>query len=590
MTAIRITLFGGIVPRIADRGLPDNAAQFALNAKLYSGELRAWSKLRKLFDLPISNPKTVYHYRTDAGSDRYLAFDKHTYVVKAPLVNETLGRLYWSNADGVFVNTTARIDLGQPAFKLGVPPAGGTFTVSPSGGTSATSTTRVYLTTLVTSFGEESAPGPTVTVTGNADGTWTVNGLNALTIDTANYPNITHLRLYRTVSSATGTDYRQVAEWTIGARPASFNDTVTNVDLADNFALQSLGWGLPPSGLKGLIGVAGGFMVGFKGRTVRASVPYQPHAWPEDYQWAVEDNIVGLGTFGNTVVVCTEGRTQLLVGPTPDVMSLSKLEGVQPCLSARGIVSTVSGVMYPSTDGLVLVNGGSNRGEIVSKVWVTKTEWMSKFSPATQMSSVYQDRYFSFYTDLLGFTVGFDDPVTGFTELEQEGVSSVDLDQLTGQTMIAIGAAVYEWDGDPTATLDYQWRSKPFVVPKPVNFGALQMRGTFIGADTPDPPAPVALGGYAINQFAIGSPPSINGPAPWQVVGAIPAPPAPEPGVAVKVYGDGVLRWFGAVSGEGVYRLPSGYKATHWEIEVQGSSAIYSMAIAETAKELERVQ
>ena len=588
MSHIRITLFGGIIPRLADRGLPDNAAQFALNAKLYSGELRAWSKLRKLFDLPISNPKTVYHYRNDAGSDRYLAFDKHTYVVKAPLVNETLGRLYWSNADGVFVNTTARIGLSQPAFKLGVPPAGGTFTVSPSGGTSATSTTRVYLTTLVTSFGEESAPGATVTVTGNADGTWTVNGLGALTIDTANYPNITHLRLYRTVSSATGTDYRLVAEWPIGGRPASYNDGMTNVQASSQPVLQSLGWSIPVSGLKGLIGVAGGFMVGFKGRTVYASVPYQPHAWPEEQQWAVEDNIVGLGTFGNTVVICTEGRAQLLVGPSPDVMALAKMEGVQPCLSARGIVSTVSGVMYPSTDGLVLVDGGSSRGEIVSKVWVTKTEWMSRFSPATQMSSVYQDRYFSFYTDLLGFTVGFDDPVTGFTELEQVGVSSVDMDQLTGQTLIGIGNEVFEWDGDPTQTLSYQWRSKPFIVPKPVNFGVLQMRGTFTSSTLPEPPAPMAPGGYAINDQMIGAQ-TINGPAEWQVVGAIPVPPDLDPGVAVKVYGDGVLRWFGQVTDESPYRMPSGYKATHWELEVQGDSAIYSMAIAETAKELERL-
>ncbi|MEF4262402.1 hypothetical protein U9Z10_23490, partial [Escherichia coli] len=68
--AIRITLFGGIVPRLADRGLPDNAAQFAMNAKLFSGELRAWNNLRALATLPISNAKTVYHY-TYNGTDQY---------------------------------------------------------------------------------------------------------------------------------------------------------------------------------------------------------------------------------------------------------------------------------------------------------------------------------------------------------------------------------------------------------------------------------------------------------------------------------------------------------------------------------------
>lgn len=598
MAVIRITLFGGIIPRLADRGLPDNAAQFSMNSKLYSGELRAWSKLRKLADLTISNPKTVYHYRNAAAAERYLAFNKLTYVVKAALVNETLGRLYWSNTDGVFVNTTARIDAAQPAFKLGVPPPTGTFTVVPTGGTAQNAMTRVYTVTVSTSFGEESAPGAVVTASGNSDGTWTINGLNSLVVDTANYPNIISMALYRTVSSESGTDYRSVGSWAIGSRPASFVDTTTEVDAADNFAMQSLGWGLPPAGLTGLTAVAGGFNVGFKGRTVYASVPYQPHAWPADYQWAVEDEIVGLGTFGNTVVICTQGRAALLVGPSPDAMSLAKLEGVQPCLSARSIVSTVSGVMYASTDGLVLVDGGSNRGEIISKPWVTKTEWMSQFSPAAQMASVYQDRYFAFYTTQLGFTVGFDDPVTGFTELQMDGVSSIDLDMLTGQTMVSIGSAVYEWDGDATGTLDYQWRSKPFVVPKPLNFGAIQLRGTFINGTTP-PPLPPAqgMGGYSLNtqRIGMGKAPSrlyagsVNGPPAWMAKGTNPLTSQPGVSAQVKVYGDGVLRWFGSIGSEKAMRLPSGYKATHWEVEVQGSSDIYSIVLAETLKQLEQV-
>lgn len=598
MSTIRISLFGGIIPRLADRGLPDNAAQFAMNANLYSGELRAWSKLRELATLSISNPKTVFHYRDDAATDRYLAFDKYTNVVKAPLVNETLGRLYWSNLDGVFVNTAARIVAAQPAFKLGVPPPGGAFTVAAAGGTAENATTRVYLATLLTSFGEESAPGGAVTVTGNTDGTWTVNGLNALTVDTVNYPNITTLRLYRTISSDTGTDYRQVAEWPIGTRPASYNDTTTNTDLADNFVLQSLGWSLPVAGMQGLIGVAGGFMAGFKGKTVYLSVPYQPQAWPDDQQFAVEDNIVGLGTFGNTVVICTEGRAQLLTGPSPDAMSLAKLESVQPCLSARGIVSTMGGTMYPSTDGLVMVDGSSLSGTIISKQWVTKTEWMSQFGPRTQMSSVYQDRYFSFYTDQLGLTIGFDDPVTGFTELQQLAVSSVDLDVLTGQTLISIGNKVYEWDGDPTQSLDYQWRSKPFVVPKPLNFGVIQMRGTFGGTSqvVPLPPAQ-GLGGYSINSLAIGAGKrpsklyggSINGPPAWEALGQNPTPNPSATGVSVKVYGDGVLRWFGNIDDENPRRLPSGYKAVQWEVEIQGHEAVYSAVLAETRKDLEQV-
>lgn len=591
--SIRVTLFGGIIPRLSDRGLPDNAAQFALNAKLYSGELRAWNTLKELGTLSISNAKTVFHY-FHGGSDRYLAFDVYTNVVKAPLVNETLGRLYWTNQNGAFINTTTRIVAAQPPYKLGVPAPTGTFTVVPTLGTNDTAESRVYLATVRTAWGEESAPGVPVSVNGNADGTWTVNGLNTLTIDTANYPNITHLSLWRTITSATGVDYRFVADWPVGARPASYVDNVSATTLSAAFALPSLGWDLPPPGLLGAISVAGGFLAGFVGRTVYLSVPYQPHAWPEDYQFAVDDDIVGLGTFGNTIVVCTKGRAFVLFGPAPEAMTLQKLEGVQPCLSARSIVSTTGGVMYASTDGLVIVDGSSGRGQIISRQWVTKDEWLANFAPTLQMSSVYQDRYFSFYSSQLGFTIGFDDPVTGFTELQQEGVQSVDLDSLTGQTLVTIGNKVYEWDGNANDALVYTWKSKPFLQNRPTNFGVIQLRGSFVGSGSDIPP-PVAqgLGGYSLNSQRMGggkSPStlggSLNGPPAWLALGLAPAPPATGPTVAVKVYCDGQLRWFGAIGDEEPHRLTSGYKGVLWEVEVQGESPLFSITLCETAKGL----
>ena len=598
MGAIRISMFGGIIPRLADRGLPENAAQFALNAKLYSGELRAWNRLRALETLPISDAKTVYHYR-HLGADKYLAFSEYTNVVKAALVNEQLGRLYWTGSTGPYINTTTRIQAAQPAFRLGVPAPAGTFTVVPTGGTAATAETRVYLALWVSTFGEEGGPGAPVTVSGNADGVWTVNGLNSLTVP-AGYGNIGFLRLYRTLTSATGVDYRKVNEWAVGGVPASYVDNVSATTLSTQPVLQSLGWTTPPTDLKGLISVAGGFMAGFVGRTVRLSVPYFPHAWPEDYSYAVEDDIVGLGTFGNTVVVCTQGRAALLVGQTPDVMSLQKLEGVQPCLSARSIVSTSGAVMYASYDGLIGVDGSSARGQIMSRQWVTKDEWMSGFGPATQMASVYQDRYFAFYTNQLGFTIGFDDPVTGFTELQVAGVSSVDLDPLTGQTLITVGNVVYEWDGDPTGVLTYTWKSKPFMLAKPDNMAVYQLRGSFVGssAGVPVPPAQGSFG-YEMNSMVMGGGKkptlpavmpvggSINGPADFIAAGVAPGPPVPGPEVAVKVYANEDLVWFGAIDSEKPYRLPSGEKPVKYEIEVQGVSPLYSITLASTAKGLE---
>lgn len=616
--AIRISLFGGIIPRLARRGLPDNAAQFAMNAKLYSGELRSWNQLRQVGTSSVTGTRTVFHYRY-AGQDRYLTFAYDADVVKAPLVNETLERIYWTGPNGPKVTTTAAIEAGQPPFDLGIPGPPQAVTVTPSGGTAQNATSRVYVLIWVSAFGEEGQASPPAIASGNSDGTWTIGNLQQA--PPANR-NITHARLYRTVTSPTGVDYRQVVEWPIASVPATYDDTQLDVAIADNPVLQSLEWSAPPATLQGLIGVAGGYLAGFVGRTVRLSVPYYPHAWPEDYSYAVEDTIVGLGTFGNTVVVLTEGRPYLLVGPSPDAMSLQKLEAVQPCLSKRSIVNTVAGIMFASTDGLVLVDGTANTGVIASRNWVTKDEWLALFLPRSIQASVYQDRYLAFYTDELGFTVGFDDPVTGWTQLQEQNVQSVDLDTLTGQTLVTVSDPgggndlICEWDDDTTEQVQYTWRSKPFMQNKPVNFGAMQLRASFVGSSGPVPPPPpipvgthfgmgvtAINGGYRTTLLPSATPEtggSINGPPAWQMLGiTFNGQPLVAPGVqptdhaptaiAVKVYGDNVLRWFGAVEDEMPVRLPSGYKAYLWEVEVQGVSPLFSITLADTVKNLENL-
>ena len=606
-------MFGGIIPRLADRGLPDNAAQFALNAKLYSGELRSWNNLLAKGTSAFTETRKVFHYR-HTGLDRYMTFQTDADVVKAPLFNEQLGRLYWTTPiTSPQINTTARIEASQPPFLLGIPPPTNQLGVTATGGTAANATTRAYTAIYVSAYGEEGMAVKPTLASGNTDGTWTITGLDQA--PPANR-NITKIRLYRTITTFSGVDYRMVNEWPVNG-PSPYIDNIPDTTVATNPVLQSLTWAAPPTNLQGLIGVAGGYMAGFVGRTVYLSVPYQPHAWPDDQQYGVEDDIVGLGTFGNTIVIATQGRPYLLVGPQPDAMALQKMESIQPCLSKRSIVNTVSGCMFASTDGIVLVDGNSLIGAIISRQWVTKDEWLARFSPATIQASIYQDRYFAFYTDQLGFTVGFDDPVTGWTELQQEDVESVDLDVLTGQTLVTItnpaggNDLITEWDGDPTGQVQYTWETKPFMQNKPVNFGAIQLRGDFV-ANPALIVLPPALGtdsntrAASFNGSAINGAPrdtlapvagvpyyggSINGPATWQMMGTPPVPigTAPGSGIAVKVYGDGTLRWFDRISDELPHRLPSGYKAVKWEIEVQGSSALFSVTLADTIKTLENL-
>ena len=62
MGVLRIAMFGGRVPRLAPRLLPDTAAQQAMNTRLSSGELRPWWQPKRLATLSQRSPKSVYRY------------------------------------------------------------------------------------------------------------------------------------------------------------------------------------------------------------------------------------------------------------------------------------------------------------------------------------------------------------------------------------------------------------------------------------------------------------------------------------------------------------------------------------------------
>lgn len=588
MTVLRVTNFGGLIPRAGERLLPDNAARVALNSKLLSGEIRSWWKPKELASLSTVAPLAVFRFEHD-GAEHFFESPFPAEVVKAPLINDKFKRLYWTSPLGAFVSPAADVIAGAAPRPLGVPaPDLAVWRGTVSGGDDKQTETRVYVVTLVTAFGEEGPPSRPATVIGPSDGTWTITGLDTLTYDSATYSNVTKARLYRTITSATGVDYRRVDEFDITTRPAVYNDTKKATDIALTQPLESFNWAPPPDGLRGLIAVAGGFMAGYVGRTVYFSVPYRPHAWPEEFQYAVEDDIVALGTYGNTVVIATKGRPAFAVGSHPAAMTFAKVDEAYPCLSADGLVSAAGAVLYPSTNGLVSVSdAGIN---VVTSGIATKDDWLRRYSPATIKAAVTDGRYIAMYTDQLGFVLGFSDAPAVFTELQIEDVRLLRADPLTGRAYLVRKSKVYEWDGATDDPLLYTWQSKPFILPKPQNFAALQVRANFPPpgaieeppAITPDPASPYPLNLAGLNTEAF------NGPI--NVRPEMELDPRLQRGVYVTLYCEGVIRWRGYVYDEAPVRLPSGFKGAHWKFEVQGALSIFSVALSTTAKELEGVQ
>jgi len=590
MTILRISGFGGIIPRLGSRLLPDNAAQYALNAQLFSGELRSWSQL-KLLATYASHPnlQDVFHYRHPNDptlTNYYIPFDQRTDVVKAPIINDAYNRLYWTDGIKFTITTMADVEAGTPGQPVGLPPPtfGTTPAIATAGGTSANAVTRVYTFILVSKYGEEgpASDTSTITVSGNSDGTWTITNANTLVAPTN--PNIIKLRMYRTIASLTSNTvtYREVVEWDIGSVPASYSDVMSETTLATQPAMQSLQWDAPPADLKGLCAGPNGMLSAFKGRTVYFSVPWFPHAWPDSYQIAVPEDIVAIGWIGSLLVIGTTGRPAVVSGTSPTSLSTQNFGEVIPCLSQDGFVCTSTAAFYPSLDGLISLSADGVVNN--SNAFATRKDWLARFPPVSTSGAIYQSRYFGFYSSQLGYSLGFDDATTGLTDLQVNGVKRIKNSAVDNSAHVIIGDQLFQWDGAVDSPLVFVWRSKPFMVPKPVNMGVLQVRGDFLAfGNAPAPPAPPPFdpSGYAIDDKGINEG-GINGLG-------VPQQSLASDSIGVKVYADDTLVWVGVVNSEEPVNLPSGFKAVKWEVEVSGTLSVFSVVLAGTRKELENV-
>lgn len=581
MSTLRIAQFSGMIPRLSARALPDTAAQTATNAKLFSTELRSWGKPKFVGLASQRNAVDAYRVVGDDDVERIVSFNTPTKLVRSALLNDAFDRVYFAGNRGPFITTVPDIAAGIEPQRLGVPfPVVPGFAIVPAAATDRIET-RVYVVTFVTKYGEESAPSSPVSDAGAVVGGWVLNGLDTTVNAWSTHPNIKKLRLYRTLSSNTGTDFRRVTEFDVADLPPTFVDSVPGTSIAAAPVMNTVGWTPPPLGLRGIVSVSGGFLAGHTDDTVYFSVPYQPHAWPQDFQFGIAGKIVGLGAFGNTVIVCTDAWPTAIVGNNPATLAFIKGDRSLPCLSERGIVSSSSAVMYPSTDGLV---GISAEGAFVLTTgFITRNEWQ-ELEPESMESALYQDRYLTFTSAGRGVLIDFTNESGTLTGVSLGGITGVASDSRTGNALVLAADRVSEWDGIGEEPMTYRWQSKKFIVPKPLNFAAIQVRADYLG-DSPLPkfvaPAP---SGYAFGRAVGGMGGPLGGPL--DAVSDL----ARTGGVGVAVVADGVTREWRVLHDDDAHRLRSGYKATIWEVVVMGTLSVFSVTLASTAAELEGAQ
>ena len=316
--------FGGMLPRLPDRNLPEKAASVAENVWLdraYPRPLPALNNPELSISRALGSDNTIW---MDARGN-WLVWENDVDVAPAPsldgvsfggfTISDASNRIVWTG-DGAPKFTTdeiagATVSGDKPIGRnLGVdrPTLAPTLSgvTAPAADDEAESVAYVY--TYVTDIGEESAPSPASRVVErkiNSDGTYTA--VTVENLSPSSQAGVDWIRVYRTVTgSGNNTAFQLVWQEAVvngeTVRSYQFDDSTTSISDVAPAAdlgpiLQTAEWDPPPSDLTGLIALPNGVLAGFTSNNViHFSEPYQPHAWPTTYQQAIEHDVVGLGT------------------------------------------------------------------------------------------------------------------------------------------------------------------------------------------------------------------------------------------------------------------------------------------------------
>ena len=398
--------------------------------------------------------------------------------------------------------------------------------------------TRFYLTTLVNTRGEESAPSPPSELQ-NVD-QYSTTVVTRPTIPSGR--DINAWRIYRSNTAADLTTFQYVTEiaFVVGtpSTGTTYTDSVSNEQLGE--VIPTVGWNEPIVGLKGLTSMPNGVMAAFKDNTVHFCEPFAPYAFPPSYRISTDAAIVGLGAFGQTLFVGTVTGAYLISGSDSASMSSIKLESNQSCASRRSIASVQGGVIFASPDGLCIV---TNSGlQLITRSMFTREDWQ-KLVPSSIVATTHEDIYYFFYNtgtaigcyalDVANQKLG---TVSGLTQMPALFADRENDEFYANYDAQIIN--VFAGTGSRTGT----WKSPLITMPQHSPMAWLKV----YGEQTTNIP------------------------------------------ITIKWYGEGVLRHTAQLNNILPVRLPPGRYLEH-EVEISGAARVTKIVLASTLEELKEL-
>ena len=547
MALFRVAAFAGENRAMHPTLIPEAAGTTSVNQKPAKGDLRPWREPLTVATVPAGTT-AIYRMGRDVVSDTnyWLSFSgaAPVHIVRGPNASDTLERTYYTSSNEPrWTNTTLALasspyptgfrQLGVPA-----PTTSLTAVVGTTGDHTGLFPNDYYYTyTFVTDQDEESAPAPvSARLVRFVNDTAVLSGFEA---PPSGYGSvINRVRVYRTQTGSDATSFFFLREDPISAVLA-VGATLTDDNRQLQEVLETKGWLPPPADLKGLTGMWGGMMAGISGRGIRICEPNVAYAWPIAYEYVPLDYTpVALGAFGQNLVVLTNGAPMVLAGTAPDSLDEMPLDFVQACVSVRSVVSMGHGVAWASPDGLAYVGQGGAR--LLTAGIMDRDDWQA-IKPSTIVGCMYDGRYIGSYS-IAGvrwsFIVDPSNPAGMY--FCNSGFTSAYTDDLQDALFTLEGTNVRKWDAGATSKTA-AFTSRLFRTPRPI-------------------PAPSCA----------------------QVVGdGYP--------VQMMLQADGQIVFSGDVTSSEPFRLPGGYHASEFQIEISSQFPVQSAAVAHSFDELGQV-
>lgn len=559
MAGFKLQTFSGLNKKISPRLLPDDVAQEATNAFLDRGRLEGLP-----LDVddasetgpthPASNITTSTKTIFKATDSNWFTFNDAVDVIKSPIREDVHSRFYFTGVNGSsgfprMVDATNGISGSGPypvtSYRLGLPTPSA-FNVAPSINNAtaedgATESSRAYIYTEITSFGEEGPPSVVTTsdiVDANNGATVTLS----LPAATSGAHSIAKRRIYRTDLNGIFRFVKDVAGTSAGTTTEAVLDASLGeeIESADNLAPpDDISADHPDGPMFGITVMPNGITAGFSGNTLLFSEPFLPHSYPRANQLTTASDIVGITSIASGLLVTTKGKPVMVSGTDPRAMASTEIDANLPNSNKRSLVDMGEYAIYASPDGLVLA---TNSGiQLISQTFLTRDQWQSYY-PENVEGYEYEGKYIGFTWDgadsstKKGFLFDPRGQKNAFVDLDfyaHAGFNDREEDEL----YLVIDGVLKKF-ARSTSNRTYTWKSKEHYTNKPISPGV----------------AKVSADSYASLTF--------------------------------KLYADNVLKHTQTVTDNNIFRLPGGYQAKSFHIVLQGTDAVNEVCVYESPGEI----